>query len=98
MGTDYGAYLKEAYRILRFGGLVWIAEVRSRFIDSTKDADENDSVFASFVKALRKQGLLVTHQDIANKMFVVFEAKKMAHKHDVAVRWPELKPCMYKRR
>ena len=98
MGTDYGAFLKEACRILHLGGLVWIAEVCSRFVNSNKDADQSGSDFASFISALRRQGLTVTHQDSSNKMFVVFEAKKVADKHNVAVQWPVLKPCIYKRR
>ena len=28
MGTDYPAFLKEAYRVLSPGGQLWIAEVR----------------------------------------------------------------------
>lgn len=33
MGTDYGSFLEEAARVLRAGGWLWIAEVRSRFAD-----------------------------------------------------------------
>ena len=94
MGTDYGTFIKEAFRVLHHGGLLWIAEVRSRFVKSNGGSD----VFASFVEALKQQGLVVTQQDSSNKMFVVFEAKKVVHRCDVAVQWPELKPCVYKRR
>lgn len=94
MGTDYGTFITEAFRVLRSGGLLWIAEVRSRFVKSNGGGD----VFASFVEALKQQGLNVTHQDSSNKMFVVFEAKKVADSCDVTVQWPELKPCLYKRR
>lgn len=34
MGTDYGSFLQEAARVLRSGGWLWIAEVRSRFVDA----------------------------------------------------------------
>ena len=99
MGTDYGSFLTEACRVLRKGGLLWIAEVRSRFADSTSSAESGGKdVFASFVAALKKLGLHVTRQDSSNKMFVVFTAKKVADKKNGAVQWPELKPCMYKRR
>ncbi|KAA6416865.1 MAG: ribosomal RNA-processing 8-like [Trebouxia sp. A1-2] len=98
MGTDYGSFLTEACRVLRMGGLLWIAEVRSRFADSTSSAElGSKDVSASFVVALKKLGLHVTRQDSSNKMFVVFEAKKADSKSG-AVLWPELKPCMYKRR
>ena len=94
MGTDYGTFLKEAFRVLRPGGLLWVAEVRSRFIKSTGSSD----AFSTFVEALKQQGLYVTQQDSSNKMFVVFEAKKAADRCDVTVQWPDLKPCLYKRR
>ena len=99
MGTDYGSFLAEAARVMRIGGLLWIAEVRSRFADSTSSAESGGKiVFASFVAALKKLGLHVTRQDSSNKMFVVFEARKVADRKSGAVQWPELKPCMYKRR
>lgn len=94
MGTDYGTFLKEAFRVLRPGGLLWVAEVRSRFIKSTGSSD----AFSAFVEALKQQGLHVTQQDSSNKMFVVFEAKKVADRCDVTVQWPDLEPCLYKRR
>lgn len=97
MGTDYSSFVAEACRVLRMGGLLWIAEVRSRFADNSK-ADQGSDVFESFVAALKRLGLQVTKQDSSNTMFVVFEAKKVAERHNVTVQWPELKPCMYKRR
>lgn len=33
MGTDYGLFLEEAARVVKRGGVVWIAEVKSRFVD-----------------------------------------------------------------
>lgn len=80
--------------MLRPGGLLWIAEVRSRFVRSSGGSD----AFSKFVDALKQQGLNVIQQDSSNKMFVVFEAKKVAKRCDAAVEWPELKPCLYKRR
>lgn len=98
MGTDYSSFVAEACRVLRMGGLLWIAEVRSRFADSSKADQGSKDVFESFVAALKKLGLQVTKQDSSNTMFVVFEAKKVAERRNVTVQWPELKPCMYKRR
>ena len=94
MGTDYGSFLKEAFRVLRCGGVLWIAEVRSRFVQGGDGID----VFAPFVEALKEQGLSITQYDSPNKMFVVFKAKKVADKCVVDIQWPELKPCLYKRR
>lgn len=94
MGTDYGTFIKEAFRVLRPGGLLWVAEVRSRFIKSNGSSD----AFSPFVEALKQQGLYVTQQDSSNKMFIVFEAKKVAKRCNVTVQWPDLKPCLYKRR
>ena len=101
MGTDYGAFLQEACRILRIGGFLWIAEVRSRYVPTAgNDPAEHssDSAFAPFVQALRRHGMQVTVQDSSNKMFVVFEAKKIADEPCASADWPELKPCTYKRR
>ena len=98
MGTDYGAFLQEAHRVLQPDGLLWIAEVRSRFakadVESTQGR-QND--FAEFVAALKAQGFQVTQQDASNKMFVVFVAKK-AQQTGSKIQWPVLKPCLYKRR
>lgn len=100
MGTDYGTFLKEASRVMKPGGLLWIAEVRSRFADSSMVEPNSKNAFAGFVVALEKLGMHVTRQDSSNKMFVVFEAKKVADRNGLSdsVLWPELKPCMYKKR
>ena len=99
MGTDYGSFLQEAHRVLRPNGLLWIAEVRSRFAAAGQDAGtlgrQND--FAGFLAALKAQGFQVMQQDASNTMFVVFVAKK-AGQPARQVQWPSLKPCLYKRR
>ena len=40
MGTDYPRFLKEATRVLRPGGKLWIAEVRSRFVTGSLESFE----------------------------------------------------------
>ncbi|KAK9820076.1 hypothetical protein WJX72_005839 [[Myrmecia] bisecta] len=133
MGTDYPAFLVEAHRVLRPGGWLWIAEVRSRFgaaatapadsgkpvqrssSSSSRDAtprsgssSENASQGSSakeaqeagaFVAALERLGFKLKRRDMANKMFAVFELQKSRErKGQEQIQWPELKPCLYKRR
>ena len=98
MGTDYGSFLEEGCRVLRPGGVLWIAEVRSRFADGVSEQAETGT-FGQFVAALKKLGLHVTQQDSSNKMFIICEAKKvMKQKPGQVVQWPTLKACSYKRR
>jgi len=100
MGTDYSSFLLEAHRVLRAGGGLWIAEVRSRLEkENVKDGD----VTKDFLAALKKVGFELIKQDNSNKMFVVFELKKSSSKKAAAVpaksvTWPELKACTYKKR
>lgn len=93
MGTNYGEFLAEAVRVLRQKGQIWIAEVRSRFVDV--DGREE---YGPFQKALRQAGIKVNTQDNSNQMFVVFEARKASKQASSAVHWPQLKACQYKRR
>jgi ribosomal RNA-processing protein 8 len=95
MGTDYSKFLLEAHRVLGPGGFLWIAEVRSRFVPDNKSTEN----FAPFLGSLQKLGFKVLKQDAGNKMFVVWIAKKVHDDVDAnLVKWPVLKPCLYKRR
>jgi ubiquinone/menaquinone biosynthesis C-methylase UbiE len=38
MGTDYPSFLREATRVLKSGGKLWIAEVRSRFVHNGRES------------------------------------------------------------
>lgn len=110
MGTNFLDFIKEAIRILRPRGEVWIAEIKSRFPD-------ND--YSKFVDILKKLGLFHKTTDDSNKMFVRFEffkppkdiweqrLKKQEQKtkfieDEESHNGPEgewlLKPCLYKRR
>jgi len=88
MGTDYGAFLGEARRVLRAPaaeaaatgggaegegrrGLLWIAEVRSRFVPGGADRED----FGPFLRCLRKLGFRLERQDASNRMFVVWELR-----------------------
>lgn len=92
MGTNLADFVNEGIRILKPNGLVWIAEIKSRF--------EKDD-YASFVENLKNMGLYHRTTDDSNKMFVKFEFVKLSHKlANAKNKNPEilLKPCIYKRR
>ncbi|KAH8959484.1 hypothetical protein BDL97_06G079800 [Sphagnum fallax] len=94
MGVDYSSFLKEAYRVLKIRGVLLIAEVKSRF-----DAAKGGADSANFVKALKGLGFSLISQDLNNKMFVMFYLQKQGGKSATkAINWPDLKPCIYKKR
>lgn len=64
MGTNFLDFIKEGLRILKPNGEIWIAEIKSRFV-------ENDT--AEFVKILKSLGLFHKNTDETNKMFVRME-------------------------
>ncbi|KAI0523102.1 hypothetical protein KFK09_005492 [Dendrobium nobile] len=95
MGINYHSYLKEANRVLKPCGWLLIAEVRSRFDPNNGGADPD-----KFSEAVKQLGFTLSSKDFTNKMFVLFYFKKReggASMHK-AIDWPELKPCLYKRR
>ncbi|XP_044502647.1 ribosomal RNA-processing protein 8 isoform X2 [Mangifera indica] len=93
MGTDFPSYLQEAHRVLK--PKLLIAEVKSRFDPNTGGADPKD-----FSRAVCDLGFASELTDFSNKMFILLYFKKK-EKHDSEskeIEWPELKPCLYKRR
>ena len=94
MGNDYGSFLQEARRVLKPKGWLWVAEVRSRFADSS--GKEN---FVPFLECMRKLGFQCKSQSKDNKMFVVWVFRKSGDAAlETEVDWPVLKACVYKRR
>ncbi|XP_058093701.1 ribosomal RNA-processing protein 8 [Magnolia sinica] len=94
MGTNYQSYLQEANRVLKPCGWLLIAEVRSRLDPKNGGADPE-----MFSKAVQGLGFTSISKDFSNKMFVLFYFKKKEGKKRVKdIEWPELKPCLYKRR
>ncbi|KAI8050889.1 methyltransferase-domain-containing protein, partial [Syncephalis plumigaleata] len=104
MGTNFIDFLREAYRILRPGGELKVAEVKSRFTSVDR-----------FVKILTSMGFELQHKDDKNKMFICFDFtkgkaidtnqssknnKNKTAKETRPLRDNELilKPCIYKRR
>ncbi|KAL1434020.1 hypothetical protein MTO96_012019 [Rhipicephalus appendiculatus] len=88
MGTNLNMFVLEANRILKKGGILKIAEVKSRF-----------STTQGFAKTMKKFGFELEHLDESNKMFVLFDFKKArsttAHPHLPTLK---LMPCLYKKR
>jgi len=106
MGTDYGSFLEEAHRVLKPGGLLWIAEVRSRF-----DGKNGAASVSSFISALSKLGFKLKREpDERNTMFFTVEliktwvnkptakTTKGGPTASASVAWPPLKACSYKKR
>lgn len=93
MGTDYPSFLKEATRVLKPSGVLWIAEVRSRFVVDGRES------FGPFLAALKGLEYRVEAEDATNKFFVIFRMRKAEGDAVAAVGgWPALRPCLYKRR
>lgn len=100
MGTNYHEFLKEAWRISKYGGKVLIAEVESRF------AGVNDSYQESiknFISDMEKIGFSSTSQpDRSHKVFVSMEFEKVRRVISSGDSEAEvgkvLKPCLYKKR
>eukprot|EP00899_Mesostigma_viride_P015766 jgi/Mesvir1/24190/Mv10905-RA.1 len=98
MGTDYGSFLMEARRVLVPRGWLLVAEVRSRFEDATEG---EASLLPPFLSSLRALGFHLRRKDASNKMFMLLELQLGATKpgfDESELGWPQLKPCIYKRR
>jgi len=86
-------------QVLRPGGLLWIAEVRSRF-----DGSNGGATIESFAATLSAFGFKMKGApDESNKMFftVVFVKRKSqveVGNKKPKLKWPPLKACSYKRR
>lgn len=76
MGTNFLDFIKEAYRILAPNGEIWIAEIKSRFNESTNSKGKPvrpEEVGAEFVESLKLLGLFHKKTDNSNKMFTRFD-------------------------
>ncbi|KAM0684049.1 25S rRNA (adenine645-N1)-methyltransferase [Mitosporidium daphniae] len=90
MGTNWPDFIDEALRILKEGGFLYIAEVRSRF----------DSGIKPFVDQLQNLGLKLLAKDEKNSYFINFKFVKEERRRQVKCKISTflLKPCIYKRR
>lgn len=74
MGTNFLDFVEEAYRILAPNGELWIAEIKSRFTESTNAKTRNaEDVGSEFVESLKLLGFFHKKTDNDNKMFTRFE-------------------------
>ncbi|EIW61792.1 25S rRNA (adenine645-N1)-methyltransferase [Trametes versicolor FP-101664 SS1] len=94
MGTNWPGCIREAWRILKAGGELKVAEVASRF----SSVDEFTSFVCSF-------GFTLKSKDDRNTHFTLFEFEKASRKLKSEKEWKKLmargailKPCEYKRR
>ncbi|KAI3683717.1 hypothetical protein L1987_84231 [Smallanthus sonchifolius] len=94
MGTNFPSFLQEAHRVLKPSGWLLIAEVKSRFNPNNGGADPD-----RFSQAVCDLGFTSVSKDFSNKMFIlIYFRKKAKNNSSKEIKWPELKPCMYKRR
>ncbi|KAG7449356.1 uncharacterized protein BT62DRAFT_679465 [Guyanagaster necrorhizus] len=94
MGVNWPNCIREAWRVLRPGGELKVAEVASRFAD--------DKQFISLITSI---GFRLDSKDVSNTHFTTFEFRKVPRKPKTDREWTTilskgdvLKPCEYKRR
>ncbi|TYZ61953.1 hypothetical protein PybrP1_000687 [[Pythium] brassicae (nom. inval.)] len=93
MGTSVREFLLEAHRVLRPGGVLQVAEVKSRFESEALGGVQG------FVDRVHTLGFdLKTKEDELNKMFALFEFVKSPSRQPQPGGAIELKACEYKRR
>jgi ribosomal RNA-processing protein 8 len=92
MGENIEDFIKEAHRILHDRGVLWIAEVKSRF-------DGPDIDLNKFFAFLSAAGFDKIGKDTGNnKMFFTVTCKKSADREPKEELTFKAKPCIYKRR
>lgn len=92
MGTNLADFIREAHRVMKKNGVLYIAEVRSRFETRNEQGD-----LKHFLSVLAQLGFKCVKQDTSNKMFLMLELRKNGKTPDDEVTFTA-KPCIYKKR
>lgn len=88
MGTNLNDYLLEANRCLKPNGLLFIAEIESRFDDVRQ-----------FIKSVEACGFTLLKKDTSVKLFIFFQFKKVKNvAKNSNLKQFSLKPCVYRKR
>lgn len=101
MNRDVTSYLVEAFRVLKDGGELLVAEVKSRFSEEEGGGDARqamESGLEKFNSEMQMLGFKLMNMDEnSNKMFVLFKFRKIPALVKPGAR-VVLKSCPYKRR
>lgn len=94
MGTDYGAFLSEAARVLRPGGCLWIAEVTSRAIQ------KDWNVVPELIGAIEALGFELERKRVkaSDYFFELVFCKAKVGTPKTTASFPALRACAYKKR
>jgi ribosomal RNA-processing protein 8 len=93
MGTNLADFVREAFRVLKPTGQLFVAEVRSRF----ESKESKDDLLEHFLQVMEKLGFTCRKTDRKNKMFFLMEFEKNGKKPDPKLEYTA-KACIYKRR
>ncbi|KAF4653442.1 25S rRNA (adenine645-N1)-methyltransferase [Perkinsus chesapeaki] len=90
MGVDWPSFIKEAWRCLKPGGVLWIAEVQSRIADSD-----------AFIDSVEKCGFKLSSKEVEPRAYFNiyrFNRLKKRHSEHDTVDPSVLSECVYKKR
>lgn len=112
MGTNLIDFINEAYRVIKMKGELIIAEVRSRFFESSSKDNSNNTnemkkenhnsdsdELQTFINTLKQLGFHCKKIDHTNELFMILELQKHERDNvDNKAMTLTAKPCIYKRR
>lgn len=95
MGIDYGSFIKEAARVLRTKGWLWIAEVQSRCVD-----EHGNSMLDKLIASIEGLGFTLKSKSVDNTHFftILFQKQGNPRNQNGSSSFPVLRACLYKKR